>query len=683
MATVNSTLKLTDKMSMVFDKITESAHKTLNTLNQIEKANHKVDKSMQKVSTSSSSMFKGIMGANIVSKGIGMVTSQLDSAIKRFDTINNYRNVMAGLGFDETASQKSIDRLKKGLDGLPTTLDDAVSSVQRFAAVNENIGASTEMTLALNDALAAGGTPAATQAAALEQISQAYAKGKFDAMEYKSMMNAMPAQLKQVAKEMGYTSTAVGGDFYNALQQGKIGMNDMMKTMVNLDHATGGFHEQAINATKGIGTAFTNMKTAITKGLADIIQNINDSLNNAGLPTIDQMITNIGKSIKNALTNVGNAIGWIISTVGPVMSFVINNLNVITPLIWGVVAALGAYKAVQVALNIAKGVAIAIDKAETMYLAVLYAKEMLATGAKLSATAAQWGLNAALLACPLTWIILAIIAVIAVIFAVVAAINKARSATDEAAEGTISAVGIIMGILFTLAAFVWNNVLLPIYNGFVDTVNFLANCFKDPVTSIKILFKEMAVNVLDRIRAMIQGIQDLINLIPGVQVNLTGGLNNMLSTLKGSIEADKAAMGWEDVMQKKSTWDYSAAASAGYAKGANLFKGSTNKAQESTDYLADMDNLTNSITGNSNSGSGSGGKAIKTTSTDSNLLSDDDIQLLLDVATRDYKLNYQQITPEITLTFGDIRETVDIDTVLDKVADKLEDIYNGNLEVAY
>lgn len=75
-----------------------------------------------------------------------------------------------------------------------------------------------------------------------------------------------------------------------------------------------------------------------------------------------------------------------------------------------------------------------------------------------------------------------------------------------------------------------------------------------------------------------------------------------------------------------------------------------------------------------------GGKAVKTT-TDDQLISDEDIQLLLDVATRDYKLNYQQVTPNITLTFGDIRETVDVDDVLDQVADRLEEIYDGNLEV--
>ena len=78
---------------------------------------------------------------------------------------------------------------------------------------------------------------------------------------------------------------------------------------------------------------------------------------------------------------------------------------------------------------------------------------------------------------------------------------------------------------------------------------------------------------------------------------------------------------------------------------------------------------------------GTGGKALKVTTND-NLLSDEDIQLLLDVATRDYKISYQQITPNVTLTFGDIRETADVDEILDEVANRLEEIYDANLEVS-
>ena len=96
-----------------------------------------------------------------------------------------------------------------------------------------------------------------------------------------------------------------------------------------------------------------------------------------------------------------------------------------------------------------------------------------------------------------------------------------------------------------------------------------------------------------------------------------------------------------------------------------------------SDILTDIDGLGNTV-----GTDGTGGAALKTTSKDDLSLKDEDIQLLLDVATRDYKLNYQKVEPNITITFGDVRETADVDNILDKVADKLEEIYDSNLEVA-
>lgn len=76
-----------------------------------------------------------------------------------------------------------------------------------------------------------------------------------------------------------------------------------------------------------------------------------------------------------------------------------------------------------------------------------------------------------------------------------------------------------------------------------------------------------------------------------------------------------------------------------------------------------------------------GGKALKTTSND-NLLSDEDVQMLLDIATRDYQLSYQSVTPNISVTFGDVRETADVDGVMDAIAGKIDDIINGDTEVS-
>lgn len=237
--------------------------------------------------------------ASVVGVGItallNKITGGMDDAISRVDTLNNYTNVMGNLGVGSSDAESSINRLSEALIGLPTTLDDAALSVQRFTSANGNVKASTEMFLALNNAILAGGASTQTQATAIEQLSQAYAKGKPDMVEWRAALTAMPAQLNQVAKAMGYTdSTALG----EALTNGKVSMNEFMVvlTKLNKEGVDGfqSFEEQARNATGGIATSITNVKTAFTRGLANIMDAIGQS-NIAGF------FQNIAKAINNVV----------------------------------------------------------------------------------------------------------------------------------------------------------------------------------------------------------------------------------------------------------------------------------------------------------------------------------------------------------------------------------------------
>lgn len=120
----------------------------------------------------------------------------LSSAISRFDTLNNYPKVLSNLGFSAEEAQESINELSKGIDGLPTSLDSAASGVQRLVAKNSDIKKSTKYFLAMNDAIVAGNAPAEQQATAIEQLTQAYSKGKPDMMEWRSLLTAMPRTIK-------------------------------------------------------------------------------------------------------------------------------------------------------------------------------------------------------------------------------------------------------------------------------------------------------------------------------------------------------------------------------------------------------------------------------------------------------------------------------------------------------
>lgn len=191
------------------------------------------------------------------------------------------------------------------------------------------------------------------------------------------------------------------------------------------------------------------------------------------------------------------------------------------------------------------------------------------------------------------------------------------------------------------------------------------------VETIVYKIQNMAKLALTPINAILSGLQALGAPVKPIEVTFANNLHDTLSSWRNSVNKN-ITEDWKGLSNEIFELNQSRDERVANRKklGLNIADGIL------PDYDSMISNL-GDVIGNDDSG----GKAVKTT-TDDKLLSDEDIQLLLDVATRDYKLNYQQVTPNVTVTFGDIRETADVDNILDRVADKLEEIYDGNLEVA-
>ncbi len=245
---------------------------------------------------------------NLVGKGLNMITSSIDGAISRVDTLNNYTKVMSNLNISQEEADKSRQRLVQGLEGLPTTLDKGVAAVQRFTSGNSDIQKSTEMFLALNNALLAGGADQNIQASALEQISQAYSKGKPDMVEWRSLLTAMPAQVAQVAKSFGVSSDDLG----EALRNGGLSMDDFMQRIIEMN-TTGAdgfksFTEQAKNAVDGVQTGVSRMNTAVTRGVAKIITTVDEIGKSRGLGGISDMLGKIGSFFEKGLGSIADSI---------------------------------------------------------------------------------------------------------------------------------------------------------------------------------------------------------------------------------------------------------------------------------------------------------------------------------------------------------------------------------------
>ena len=226
------------------------------------------------------------LGMRGVNMALDTMKSHVGSAVDRYDQLNNFPKVMKNLGIATKDTKQAMKDLDKGISGLPTTMDTATAGVTRFVSKNNDIKKSTKYFLAMNNAITAGGMSTQVQSAAVEQLSQAYSKGKMDMQEWRSIQTAMPAQLNQVAKAMGMSTDALG----EGLRNGTVSMDEFMDTMVRLNEegidGLASFEDQAKSATGGIKTAFTNLGTGVTKGMATCIGAIDKMLQNNGLPTI-------------------------------------------------------------------------------------------------------------------------------------------------------------------------------------------------------------------------------------------------------------------------------------------------------------------------------------------------------------------------------------------------------------
>lgn len=209
-----------------------------------------------------------------LSSGVNAFMGSLNAGISRVDIMNTFPQIMQNVGISAEASARAVDALAAGVDGLPTTLDSAVAATQRFALQNGDVEQSAQMFLALNDAILAGGQSAEMQASALEQISQAYAKGRPDMMEWRTMTMTMGPALQMVAESWGMSVEEMG----EALRSGDRSMDEFLQTIQQLDtEGVGDFKslkEQASVTTSTIGSALANVAERASAVWAAILNSI-------------------------------------------------------------------------------------------------------------------------------------------------------------------------------------------------------------------------------------------------------------------------------------------------------------------------------------------------------------------------------------------------------------------------
>lgn len=235
-----------------------------------------------------------------------VVTANIGKAVKRVDTLNNFPRIMTNLGYSTEESSDALTKLDKGVRGLPTSLDNIASAMQNIAPASKSLEEATDLTLALNNALIAGGKDAAVQASAFEQFSQAIAKGRPDMMEWRSIASAMPGQLGQISENLGFENWQKMAE---AVSNGELEFDKVKETIIQLNEKGLGslpsFAKQARNATDGMATGMANAQTSIVRGVGNIITAIGSS-------NISNAISGIGSAFEKGLSVVAGAITWVI-----------------------------------------------------------------------------------------------------------------------------------------------------------------------------------------------------------------------------------------------------------------------------------------------------------------------------------------------------------------------------------
>lgn len=264
-----------------------------------------------------------IMGivSSVTSRALDAISGSIASAVNRVDTIANFPKIMQSVGYSADEARTTIERLSSGIDGLPTSLDAIVGSVQKIAPVSGSLATATDVALAFNNALLAGGKSQEVMNSAFEQYSQMLSTGRVDMQSWKILAQAMPGQLNQIAKAL-LGANANQADLYKAMQSGAITFDQFNNAIVSLNNeglpGYASFAEQARISTESIGTAWTNVQNRINKAVAKIIDHI-------GQANIAGAINDFSSSFSGIADTVITYLDPVISTVGSFMDQLQNN----------------------------------------------------------------------------------------------------------------------------------------------------------------------------------------------------------------------------------------------------------------------------------------------------------------------------------------------------------------------
>lgn len=536
MATIRSQMVLNDGISGVLRKINTALNTTLNAFEQVQRASGRAVDTAQiqaaraalvEANREVDDMAEGYRRAaqqeEVLNKGLRNGTSAADGLLGKVKGI--VATLAAGAG--AKALLGLSDKLTSTTARLSFLVDDGgsvdeleqkiMASAQRSraayldtASAIASMGANAGRAFESNDELIAfmeqvnkqfviGGATAEGQSAAMLQLTQAMAAGALRGEELNSILENAPGIARAIESYMGVAE----GSIKSYAEEGLITADVVKNALLSVADETNAKFESMPMTWAQICTKMQNTALA---AFEPVLTRLNQVANSAQFNTV------IDGAI-NGLAMLASVATGVLDLLINGASFVVDNWSWISPIVYGLVAAFIAYNAVALITN---GINAAMALAEGVKAAAL----MMSTGATFAQTAAQYGLNAALAACPITWIVVAVIALVAAIYAACSAIAKftgiANSGFGVIAGGINVVIQFFVNLSLTVA-----NIALGIWNALGACAQNIGIAFSNVISGVQAWFY----NLLSTALTVVAGICEALNKLPFVEFDYSGITN--------------------------------------------------------------------------------------------------------------------------------------------------------------
>lgn len=556
MATLQNYISLRDGVSPMLEKMSRAAHAVSNKLNLASGSARRAGDSFG-YAAEKAGLFKSILAGNIVGnvimRGLDSITGSISGAVALADeytSLNARLALVAGSQSNVAALNdmiyESAQRARGGyMDMAKAVASLSVNARDAFPDPRKTV----QFMEGMQKLFVIGGASKENQQFAMLQLQQALASGRLQGDEFRSIIENAPILQDMIAKTMKVSR----GELKQLSAQGAI-TADIIKRAIfeNMDEINDKFERMP----KRWSDHFTDFKNVVLISFAPIAERINRLANSEGVRSVFRMLKNGVKSIMPVLYTVIGGVEWFVNMftagISAVASFVQNH----SLLMQMALIALGGYLAFAGTMALVSAGQMALAAIST---AAKTAADWLETAALIALTVAQDGLNAALYACPLTWIVGAIIAVIAVLYAAVAAVNYF-------AGTSISATGIIFGAFMWLFSSIWNMIAFTV-NMFVSLAEFIGNVFVDPLNATYNLFADIWNGVVDLVGQAVAAIVDMIAQIPGMSKL---GISTDFSAESLKMERKEISGGYDFSGYKMKTLDPANEMAWGYNVGAGI-----------------------------------------------------------------------------------------------------------------